>query len=155
MADPNRANRFTSRLLQQDESLSDSQYKDYRMNLENALRSAERKERLAAHVAAASFASALALMFVGGSKILGDFDPWSKGANPLSVAVGALYCLAAVTWPVALAVGLGRFRPAVGAAKERLRDAMILDLQREIRELRQRISPAPSADPKPDTDKLD
>jgi len=147
MTNPQHENRFASQLLQQDESLTDSEYKEYRMNLENALRAAERKEQLAGYVAAASFAVALALMFVGGSKILGDFDPWSKNANPLSVTVGVIYCLAAVTWPLALAVGFSRFRPAVGAAKERLRDAMIVDLQREIRELRRRIDPASPADP--------
>ncbi|APW63697.1 hypothetical protein [Paludisphaera borealis] len=147
MADSHHTRRFTSQLLQQDESLSDSQYKDYRMNLENALTAAERKEQLAAYVGAASFAVALMLMFVGGSAILGDFDPWSKNANPLSVTVGVIYCLASVTWPLALAVGFSRFRPAVGAAKERLRDAMILDLQREIRALRRQIAPASPDEP--------
>lgn len=109
--------RLDSLLHRQDESLSDSEYKDYRMNLMNALNAAERKEKLAAAVGAAAFATALVLMFVGGSRIVGDFDPWSKDANPLSVTVGVVWCLASVTWPLALAVGFGRFRPAIGAAK--------------------------------------
>ncbi len=155
MTDSQDESPFASRLLRQDEFPSELQYKDYRMKLEDALRAAERKEQLAAYVAAASFAVGLALMFVGGSRIVGDFDPWSKDANPLSVALGVIYCLASVTWPLALAVGFSRFRPAVGAAKERLRDAMILDLQREIRELRQRIAPATPVDPKPDASQPD
>jgi hypothetical protein len=155
MAESEHASRFASQLLQQGESLSDSQYKDYRMNLENALKAAERKEQMAAKVAAASFAVGLALMFVGGSKILGDFDPWDKNANPLSVTVGVIYCLASVTFPLSLAVGFARFRPAVGAAKERIRDAMILDLQREIRALRRQIAPASSDEFKPETPQAD
>lgn len=141
MFNPRHDEDFASILLKQDETLSDSQYKDYRMNLEKALSAAERKEKLTGHVAAASFAVALILMFIGGSRILGAFDPWSKDANPLSVTLGVIYCLASVTWPLALAVGFARYRPAVGTAKERIRDAMILDLQREIRDLRRRIAP--------------
>ena len=141
MTNPRHDEDFASILLKQDESLSDSQYKDYRMNLENALSAAERKEKLAGHVAAGAFAVALILMFVGGSRVLGAFDPWSKDANPLSITLGVIYVLASVTFPLALAVGFSRFRPAVGTAKEKIRDAMLLDLQREIRDLRRRIAP--------------
>jgi hypothetical protein len=116
------------------------------MNLEAALSSAERKEKLAGNIAAASFAVGLLLMFVGGSRVVGSFDPWSKDANPLSITLGVIYALASVTFPLALAVGLARFRPAVGAARERIRDAMILDLQREVRELRRRIAPTSHSD---------
>jgi|GEM_PF-4710685 len=38
----------------------------------------------------------LTLMFVGGSKIIGAFDPWSKEANVWSVAAGSVYLLATV-----------------------------------------------------------
>lgn len=150
MTNPQYDEDFTSRLLKQDEVLSDSQYKDYRMNLENALGAAERKEKVAGHVAAGSFAVALILMFVGGSSVFGAFDPWSKDATPFSVALGAIYCLASVAWPLALAIGFSRYRPAVGKAKGRIRDAMLLDLQREVRSLRQRIAPdSPPEGPEP------
>ena len=146
MTDANRANRFAERLLQQDEPPDASHYKEYRMKLENALTAAQRRERLAGHVAIVSFVVALALMFVGGSRLVGPFDPTDKDANWVSVTLGVVYCLAAVLFWVSLASYFSRFRPAVRDARERLRDADILALTREIGELRKRIEATPRRD---------
>jgi hypothetical protein len=124
----------------QQEPLDPSEYKEYRMKLENALATAERREKLAGRVALTAFAVNCVLMFVGGSKVFGDFDPWSRDATIWSVTLGVIYCTAAVTWPLALAIGFSRFRPRVREIKEQIRDTSILALQSEIAELRKQIS---------------
>lgn len=140
MTRPHDPDRIGSRLLSLDEPPNDPSYPEYRMNLENALATAERRERIAGNVAAASFAIGLLLMFVGGTRLIGDFDPWSKEATPFSIAAGLIYVVACVTFPLALAVGLSRFRPGVQALKEQIRDTLLLDLRREVRELREQVA---------------
>jgi hypothetical protein len=127
-------------LLLQDQPLSASDYREYRVRLEQALTTAERRGKLAAWVAGASFAIAFVLMFVGGSKAVGDFDPWGKNATFLSVTLGVLYVIAMIAWPVALAVGFSRFQPRAREIKEQIRDTSILALQVEIAELRKEIA---------------
>ena len=140
MTNSHNTSRFAAQLLQQDEPLSDSQYKEYRMKLENALTTAERREKLARRVVVVSCVVSFTLIFVGGSQIFGDFDPWSKEATIVSVTLGVIYFLAAVIFPLSLASYYSRFRPRVREAKEQIRDASILDLQREICELRKQIA---------------
>src|SRR5687767_4350205 len=113
MADSHETNRFATQLLQQDNSLGESTYQEYRMNLENALTTAERREKLCGRIACISFVVGAILMFVGGSRIVGSFDPWEKEATILSVSLGVIYCLALVTWPVAVASYYSRFRPKI------------------------------------------
>ncbi len=131
---------FGMQLLQQDKCFDDSEYKEYRMKLENALTTAERRERLAGRVAGAAVVVAVVLFFVGGTKVVGGFDPWDKDATILSVTLGAIYGAAMIAWPVALAIGFSRFRPRVREIKEQIRDTSILALQGEIAELRRQIS---------------
>jgi hypothetical protein len=139
MANRHDPSSFAARLLGQDEPLSDARYQEYRRGLDDALRAAERRERLAGRVATGSFVVSLALMFVGGSKLIGDFDPWSNGATVVSVAAGAVYLLATALFVLSLASYYSRFQPRVRDAKERLRDLVLLDLQRQIRELREQV----------------
>ena len=131
--------RFAEHLLEHDEPLPPSDYKAYRMNLENALASAERREKLAARTALAAFVVSAVLMFVVGSRVFGDPDPWSRNATVWSVSLGAIYAMASIVWPLALAVGFSRFRPRVKEIKEQIRDTGILALQSEIRELRKQV----------------
>lgn len=143
---------FGSRLLQQDEPLNETQYQKYRAKLENALRAAERRLKVTGWVVVVSGVTSFTLMFVGGSKLLGDFDPWSKEANVASVAAGVVFLLATVVFYVSLASYYSRFRPTIKDAKERLRDASILDLQRQIRELHELVERKSRRD-EPDSDK--
>lgn len=131
--------RLATQLLQLDESLSDTQYKEYRMTLENALTTAQRREKLAGRIAGGAFVAGLILMFVGGSKVVGSFDPWSSDATILSVTFGVIYVIATFAWPVALATGFSRFRPEVRDIKEQIRDTSLLALHSEIAELRKQI----------------
>jgi hypothetical protein len=139
MADPNEPHDFASRLLRQDEPVREAVYQAYRDRLEVALRAAEWRENWAGRVVAVACVVSFALMFVGGSKWLGDFDPWSKDATALSVTAAVVYLLATLTFFLGLASYYSRFRPGVRDAKERLRDAAILDLQRQVRELREQV----------------
>ena len=146
MPDPHETSRFAMQLLQQDEPLHPSDYKEHRMKLENALTTAERRDKLAARVAGTSFVVAIVLMFVGGSKVFGGFDPWDKDATIVSVTLGVIFAVASVSWPIALAIGFSRFRPRIREIREQIRDTGILALQCEIAELRKQISAIPRRD---------
>jgi TRAP-type C4-dicarboxylate transport system permease small subunit len=126
-------------LLAQDQSLTDSDYKEHRMKLEHALTIAERREKLTVRVAGTSFVLAFILMIVGGTNVVGEFDPWSKEATILSVTLGVIYAISAITWPIALAVGFSRYRPRVRELKDQIRDTSLLALHSEIAELRKQI----------------
>jgi hypothetical protein len=139
MTDSPDTTRFSARLLLQDEPLTDAEIQEYRMKLENTLSTAERRKRLAGRVVVASFAVNLVLMFVGGSKIFGSFDPTDKDATLLSSALGVIYILAVIIFPLSLASYVSRFWPNVWRARQDLTDATMLELQREIRELRRQL----------------
>ena len=130
---------FAARLLRQDEPVNEVKYQEYRMKLENALRAAEQRLKVTGWVVVVSCVISFTLMFVGGSKVIGDFDPWSRNANVASIVVGVVFLVATVLFWVSLASYYSRFRPGLADAKERLRDANILDLQRQIRELHQLV----------------
>lgn len=131
---------FAMKLLKQDEPLSQSDYKEYRMKLENALTSAERREKLAGRVAGVSVAVSVVLMFVGGSNLLGSIDPWSKDATMASMALGVVFVLATLSALFSLATYYSQFRPQVRDVKEQLRDASILALHGELSELRKQVA---------------
>jgi hypothetical protein len=133
---------FGKELLRQDERLNESEYKEYRMKLEDSLNRAERNEKLVGRIVAICFIVAFALMFVGGSQVLGSFDPWDDGATIISVTLGVIYCIAAVVFWVGLASYFSRFRPQTREAKENIRDARLLELERQIQVLRSEIKEA-------------
>ena len=139
MADRDQSAPLGAKLLGLEEPANGTYYGEYRMNLESALVTAERRERITTYVAGISFIVGVALMFVGGTRIVGDFDPWSKEATPLSIGVGIVYVLACVTFPLALAIGFSRYRRRVHTLKDQLRDTLLLDLRREVRELREQV----------------
>lgn len=131
--------RIGAKLLQHDQSLTDSEYHEYRMKLDRALARAERREKQARIVVVVSFAVALALMFVGGGRLLGSFDPFDKNATITSVTLGVIYCAAAVLFWVSIASYFSRFRPQAREARDNVRDAHIFEIQRDICSLRKQI----------------
>jgi hypothetical protein len=139
MADRDESAQLGAKLLGLEEHANGSYYGEYRMNLERTLVTAERRERITTYIAGISFTVGVALMFVGGTRLVGDFDPWSNEATPLSIGVGLVYVLACMTFPLALAIGLSRYRRRVHTLKDQLRDTLLLDLRREVRELREQV----------------
>ncbi len=133
-------NRLASQLLQLDEPLTDRQYKEYRMSLESALTLAQSRQKLTGRIAVTAFAVAMILMFVGGTKLVGDFDPWSDDSTLLSITLGGINVIANVTWPIALAIYFSRFRPKIADIKEQIRDTSLLLLQTEVAELRREVN---------------
>lgn len=131
---------FAVHLLMQDAGVSETDYKEYRVKLENALTTAKRRERLTGHIAWVAFAVSFALMFAGGTRIVGSFDPWEKDATALSVILGAIYCVAMIAWPVALAIGFSRFRPKIRKIEDQIRDANLAALHFEVVELRKQVA---------------
>jgi hypothetical protein len=79
-------------------------------------------------------------MFVGGSRVLGSFDPFDKDATLISVTLGVIYVVAAVLFPLSFGFYFARYRPGVRQARDHIRDASILTIQREISELRNEIA---------------
>ncbi len=139
MADRSDTRGFASRLLRQDEPLSELKYQAYRTRLEAALTAAERRVKAAGWVVVASCVLILTLVYLSAGNLLGDFDPWSEKASVGSVGAAVVYGLATVTFFLSLASYYSRFRPGVRDARERLRDESLLHLQRQIRELRELV----------------
>ena len=140
MTEPEKKTRLGAQLLRQDESMNNSTYEEYRMQLEESLTRAERREKQAGVVAVVSFVIALVLMFVGGTQVAGAFDPWDEDANALSITLGVVYAVASVLFWLALAAYFSRFRPRVRQARDDLRDAHIVKLQHEVAELRREVA---------------
>ncbi len=109
------------------------------MNLELALNRAERFETFAFHICWASLLVAVVLMFVGGSQVVGSFDPYDERANSLSITLGVIYVLVNIAWPLSLASLYSRFRPRIRSVKQEISDAKIDKLQREVEELREQL----------------
>lgn len=131
---------IANQLLQQENHQYESEYKEYRMKLETALTATERRERLTGHLVWMSFLVAFVLMFVGGSKVFGPFDPTEEGANYVSIALSLVYVVAAIIFPISLASYLSRFRPQSVSARSKLREANQLVVRTELAELRQKIA---------------
>ena len=131
---------FSTQLLQQDQSLKDSEYKEYRMKLKTALATAEHREKLAGRVAMVSIPIAFILMFVGASQIFGPFDPTEKDANVVSMGLSVIYVIAVVVGPISLASYYSRFRPRVIDIQQKLRDANMLAIKSELAEIRKEFS---------------
>jgi len=139
MHDSYDSNGFATQLLQQDNPLTDSAYKEYRMKLEQALTVAERREKLTGRIAAVSLVIGVILMFAAGTKVIGSFDPGDPEATITSVALGVVYWLAIVAGLISLASYYSRFRPRIRDLKDQIRDNNILALQYEIAELRKQV----------------
>src|SRR5687768_14751880 len=103
MSELNPGESLALRLIQQDQSDAHGDYALYRQKLERTLSASRRRERIAHWVCAISGVISFTLMFVGGSGIIGDFDPGSSNANLISMMTGAVYLLATIIFWVLLA----------------------------------------------------
>lgn len=139
MAEVPKPNSSLGEGLLREETVNESDYEEYRMNLELALNRAERYERITFHVCWSSLLLAFVLMFVGGSQVVGAFDPFDKDANPLSITLGVVYVLANIAWPLSLAAMYSRFRPRIRDIKHEITESKIDRLQREVEQLRERL----------------
>ena len=144
MAEHNSMKSISSQLLAHDARETGDQYLDYRNQLTRALDAARRSERIAYWICAVSGPVSVVLMFVGGSKVLGSFDPWSNDATPLSMAAGVIYVVSLIAFCVGLASFYTRFRPRTRAAEDNLREshwmqmaAQLATLQKDVEILKQ------------------
>jgi hypothetical protein len=131
---------LSSQLLAQDRSLSEGDYEKYRTNLTRRIESARRTEQIAYWICAVSGVVSLCLMFVGGSKILGDFDPWSKDATAVSLTVAAVYLVSTIVFCVLLASYYSRFRPRTRQAQEQFREIQWLQLEARLEALQKDVA---------------
>ena len=101
------------------ETIPNDKYEKYRMKLNIEIEKTIYRERVATHLCWVSLALSIVLMYVGGSKVLGSFDPYSDTANPLSIALGVVFIVANIVWPISLASVLSRFMPRLRALREK------------------------------------
>ena len=139
MTEPPNPKRTLGERLLSEEIPDQSQYEEYRMNLEQALQRTRKYEQITVHVCWITFLLGFLLMIVGGSQAVGPFDPTDADANPLSITLGVIYVLCMITWPLSLAVGFSRFRPRIKDLREEIRDAKLDQLEQEVRQLREKL----------------
>lgn len=154
MARLNDPSSVSSKLLAQDPWIQGGNYDEYRAKLARTIEAAQGRERLAFWVCTVSGVLSFLLLFVGGSKVTGSFDPWSKNATVLSVTLGAIFVVSSVLFWVLLASYYSRFRPLTRQAQENLRDiqqlqlaARIEELQAELAQLKERLPSASRREP--------
>ena len=138
MADPH-PDQLRSQLLEQDPVFQTARYQEHRMQLEQQLLRAQRRERVLTWVVAGAFLAAVVTMFLVGSQTFGSPDPYDKHATVLSVALGAIYVLAQAVFFIGTASYLSRFLPRIRRLREELRDETIRESREEIRELREEV----------------
>lgn len=131
---------LAERLLDQEPLPAAADFAAYREKLQQAIAKYEWRKQLVGRVAVVAMVVALGLMFVGGSQVVGSFDPTDDRATPLSIALATLYVIAAITAPLAIASYYSRLGPRLREAKERLRDETLHELQHEIAKLRQEVA---------------
>ena len=128
MAELTDLNSLWSRLLTQDSQVAENEYHDYREKLTRSFGTARRSERIAYWICAVSGVTMFLLMFVGGSGVVGGFDPWDKDATPLSIVLGVIFVISSILFWLLLVSYYSRFRPTTRRAEENLRDIQILQI---------------------------
>ena len=121
--------------LLREETLDESKYEEYRMNLHLALNRAERRERITFHICWVSMLVAWGLSLVGGLRIIGSFDPYDPTATAFSVATGVIFVLACIVFPLSLASLHSRFRPRIHRIRQEIGTVKTGKLQRQIKTL--------------------
>jgi len=127
--------RFLSALLQQDQPLSLPVYQEYRAMLEAKLSKAERKERRARRWTYGMWSAVFALgLFgvIGHAVVPIEFKPM---AMTLIVLAYGLFWLALLR----LGIYLAFERRALDVARADVRDAMILELSRQVEAIARRL----------------
>ena len=109
------------------------------MQLEAELSRAKHKEKRVMWILPIAYATSVILMFIGGSKLFGSFDPWSSNANVVSLALGAIYLIAMVATPMLLAYYLSNLWPRIRRLKNDLLQHSANEQQHSIHELRHEL----------------
>ncbi|MFO0821418.1 MAG: hypothetical protein U1A77_25975 [Pirellulales bacterium] len=130
---------ISSQLLALDARETDDQYVEYRQKLTRALDAARRSERIAYWICAVTGPISMVLMFVGGSRVVGSFDPWDKDATPWSMGLGVIYVASSIVFWVGLASFYSRFRPRTRAAEENLRESHWMQMAAQLTSLQKDV----------------
>lgn len=140
MAESQDLNLLASSLVAQDAIVNSDQYRDYRENLTRALATALHRERIAYWVCAVSGVLSFGLTFVGGSGVVGSFDPYSKDATFLSITLAVTCVVSSIAFWLLLASFFSRFRPMTRQAREDLRDLQLLQLATQVHALQKDVA---------------
>lgn len=126
-------------LLEQDPIFQTPRYPEHRMQLEQQLQRAQRRERVLTWVVAAALLTAVATMPLVATQTFGAPDPFDKRATVLSVTLGVIYVLAQAVFFIGMASSLSRFLPRIRRLREALRDEAIRESREEVRALREEV----------------
>jgi hypothetical protein len=140
MAESHELDLSPASLLAQDAIATSDQYRDYREKLTRSLQSAQRRERIAFWVCAVSGVLSFVLMFVGGSGVVGSFDPTDKNSTILSTILAVIHVASMILFGVLLASYYSRFRPRTRQAHENLRDLQMLQLAAQVDALQRDVA---------------
>jgi len=154
MADGKQHRSFAELLLAQDQPLSESQFKEYRMQLEEKLASAVRLEKRVRLVAIVAWIAAIVLPLA-----VAVVDRIARGMSPLppirlgippevhaapgtfASVLGVIYMVTiSFAWLVGL-LYLIKSRPSLRRAREEYQAALLADLQRQIAEIKREARP--------------
>ena len=140
MTHPTELKTLSVHLLAEDRSLSARDYEEYRATLTRRIAAARRTERIAYWVCVVSGVISFVLMFIGGSKVAGDFDPWSKEATTLSLVLAAVFLCSTVLFCTLLASYYSRFRPQTRQVQESFRDLRWAQLEVRVEALQKDVA---------------
>lgn len=110
------------------------------MQLEQQLARAERNVQITKWVVVVALLACVVSMYIAGSRVLGSPDPFEKEATALGVLFGAVHILSAIVLYLGLASYFSRLTPRVRQLREDLQNDSILELRREVAELREILS---------------
>ncbi|QDU40920.1 hypothetical protein Mal4_52830 [Maioricimonas rarisocia] len=110
------------------------------MKLESELNRSSEKEVRVRRLCFVMILAATVLMFLGGTEVLGSFDPFDPTANPLSVALGVVHVICAVAAPMLVAYYYARLRPATRSLRDDLLQHSIREVRHELHEVRNELS---------------
>jgi hypothetical protein len=130
MPDP-RYSKLAAHLLEQDSPASEKKYQEYRMQLEQELSKAIRRERRTRYTVIAFWAAGLLSMFGAGlfSRFTGNVPEW----------YGLMHFVVVILVWVETISYLVRFLPARLRAGSALQSELLRDLDRRVRELSQLV----------------
>lgn len=140
MSKPKHETSFSEQLLQQESSFQQTRYQEHRMNLEEQLNRLEIREKHVLSACKILLVITFILMFVGGSEVLGGFDPWNENANILSVTLGLLYLICAVSCPMLAAYYFSNLRPTTRRTRDDLLHYSIKELSLTVEQLGEEIA---------------
>ncbi|MBI1311076.1 hypothetical protein GC176_07185 [bacterium] len=109
------------------------------MKLESALDQLERREQFILKLCKLFVVITIALMILGGSEVLGGFDPWNANANILSITLGIIYVIFAVSTAMLAAYYFSNLRPTTRQTRDTLFQHSLSEMAQALDAIREEV----------------